>query len=78
MPVLGLMAKPEKVAKKKLSAGPSETPVPREQPKKRRRAAQRYGIDVILAIEEGEKIPEKEMPNQKLTKTLTLNIGLVN
>ena len=34
---------------------PAETPLPREKTNRRRRPTQRYGIDVVMTVEEGEK-----------------------
>ena len=34
---------------------PAETPLPREKANRRRRPTQRYGIDVVMTVEEGEE-----------------------
>ena len=69
MPTPGLVAKPEKVANPKKSKGAVKRPIPREQPNRKMKVTQRYSIDVIMAIEDEEKIPEKETVLSKRTNT---------
>ena len=58
-------------AKKAKVEKPAETPVPREKLNRRRRPTQRYGIDVVMTVEEGieenpknNKMKRKEKPKQ--------------
>ena len=51
-PTSPVVAQPEKVAKSKKLTGTFKRSNPREQPNRKRRATQRYGIDMIMAIGE--------------------------